>query len=181
MTSSDRTPPLDHVQRWAADPDRKPCIMLSGGTGTGKTVACAWYLLEHGALYIRAEALTHVFFGHFEAERDEQTRLLGCKSLLIDDLGTERDQMTMLVALGEVLEARKSGATTTLISTNMSRAKLLERYNSPRIASRMEETVKSGSVRYHRPAPRRPSLGATVVGKIREQNTAPVSSLFAAR
>lgn len=134
------TPALRETQDWNARHDR-PCLVLSGATGTGKSVAAAWFVAERGALWFRAESLVRLFSASFGDQYEDQDRVRGAAALVIDDLGCELDSERALLMLLDLLEHRKSGATLTLITTNLTYNQFTARYRNERLRSRLEESV----------------------------------------
>lgn len=137
----DATPAMRATRDWLRQPD-KPILILSGATGVGKSVAAAWFVTERDALWFRAEALARLFSASFGQQYEDQDRVRGCGSLVIDDVGCEFDSERMLLTLLELFESRKSGATLTVITTNLTREQFGERYRNKRLDSRMEESVR---------------------------------------
>lgn len=140
-----QTPALKAMQEWEAGfahGRSRPCLILSGGVGCGKTVASAWYVLQHGGHWARAEALTHAFAAHFGEERQEAERALSCAALIVDDVGTETDAQRMLSVLLELFEGRKTVRKKLVLTTNLTRRSFCQRYPSDRITSRMHESIQ---------------------------------------
>jgi DNA replication protein DnaC len=132
---------LRAVRKWVSTPSAPRGIALQGGTGCGKTVACAFAIAEFGG-QIRSAAQVVRSFGSKAAHAvEDQELMLSCRVLLLDDLGAEhaRDREWMVVALRELLESRQS--LRTLITTNLSRLALSHAYGDERIASRLERVV----------------------------------------
>ena len=126
------------VNAWFAGPD--PLLVLSGTPGTGKTMASAVLLVEHGGAYVRALELARLYLAQFGEEIERREALAATYPLLVvDDIGTERDAASMTVALVEVLDARRRGRRN-IWCTNLSRAAFEARYPDPRLHSRMAQS-----------------------------------------
>lgn len=132
-----QTKALQAVQRWLDAGDVPATLVLSGGTGCGKTVAAAWGLVRCGGRWRTAQALCRLFAAQFGEQLEEQEGVVDCRLLVIDDLGTEHDAQRMGEVLLEVIDQRQNASRTrTIISTNLSRKDFAARYSSERIASR---------------------------------------------
>jgi hypothetical protein len=138
----DQTPSQRDAQRWAFEAVGRPWLALCGSTGCGKSVSLAWILAELGAVWISAERLNRVFSARYGDQYEEQELLRGCRLLLIDDVGTEREVALMLGALVELLESRKSARRRTAITTNLTPKAFVARYRHERLLSRVHESVE---------------------------------------
>lgn len=136
------TPALAAAKRWVHASDR-PVLVLSGGTGCGKTVAAAWYTLEHttAAIWLRPSQVTSMFEARFGDLYDEQQRVRACAALVVEDVGRERHHPAMQYALAELLESRQGGNKRTVITTPLARKLWSELYPDERIESLMHELV----------------------------------------
>lgn len=120
-------------------PDGKPFFILTGSSGTGKTVlasATATELMAHGAAVVTISAFEFVrrakdYHTQFAIDDyyDLFTPMLDCDALVIDDLGTE----TMLKNITReyfytVINERWMRKKFTVITTNLTPNQLLERY-----------------------------------------------------
>jgi DNA replication protein DnaC len=132
---------LRAVRKWVSTPSAPRGIALQGGTGCGKTVACAFAIAELGGQIRSAAQVVRSFGSKAGHAVEDQELMLSCRLLLLDDLGAEhpRDREWMVVALRELLESRQS--LRTLITTNLSRSALSQAYADERIASRLERVV----------------------------------------
>lgn len=146
------------VREWHRD-RKRPWLLLCGGTGTGKTLAAAWYLRQ---LY--REALEHRWprrGQHYDYDvgrllRSQPRAVRGStlatrlrpwshertphddphphRYVVLDDLGTERlDDPRFAEALADFVEARLD--LPTLVTTNLPRKDIRKRYGD-RIADR---------------------------------------------
>jgi DNA replication protein DnaC len=118
---------------------RKPLLVLAGGIGVGKTVAAAWWLANRGGEYVRAGRVAAVFRAQFGDEVKEQGRLREMRHLVIDEVGTEPDAKVMGACLFELLDDRRWHEQQTILISNLNRADLLQRYDDPRLHSRMHQ------------------------------------------
>lgn len=117
--------------------------VFSGGTGTGKTflASCIANSLEKkgdSVFFLSAFALNRFFINCFEAQSYHSISLLSeCDLLIIDDLGAEPIYKKItLEYLKLVLDERFAHKKPTVITTNLDRDKILERYGE-RIYSRI--------------------------------------------
>jgi chromosomal replication initiation ATPase DnaA len=134
------TESLRAAKRWALGGE-KPCIVLNGGVGCGKSVGAAFVLAQFGGLWLPAERACRIFQSNFGLGFEMQTQARDCAMLILDDVGTEGDQARMLLVLTELLDCRKSRKHRTVITSNLTRAKFEARYKSERLNSRFAETV----------------------------------------
>lgn len=119
------------VKRWLAQVEnigtfgRIPQFLaLCGGTGKGKTVACAWAIAELGT----GTAVAAIDLMQARRERDRALR--DARLLVIDDLGTEDCEPARFgAALCAVVNQRQRGGRLTLVTTNLSRHALSARYD----------------------------------------------------
>ena len=138
---------LSHVREYAASFDGKTMrnLLFIGTTGLGKThlsSAIAKEVVERGydVVYESAQKV----FSDFEAEkfgrgRGAETnteRYYDCDLLILDDLGTEMQSTFSVSALYQLLNTRLIGEKSMIISTNVTKEELLEKY-SDRITSRL--------------------------------------------
>ena len=135
----DDTPARQAIRAWVADPNRKPWLILSGGTGCGKSVAVAEAMARYRGTYARSDDVVRVFSSLWDSA-DAQKRMREARLLAIDDLGTEFEFERMQPALLELLDARAGGAQpATIVTTNLTRGAMAERYAHERILSRLSE------------------------------------------
>jgi DNA replication protein DnaC len=130
------------VRAWLARPVAPPVLVLSGGTGTGKSVAAAWALAENRTgIWRTAAQLCRTFAASFGDQYEDQELCFTAGLLVADDVGAEleRERERMGATLVELLEHRKRSARymRTIISTNLNRAAFERRYASERLLSRM--------------------------------------------
>ena len=136
------TDAVRHVRRWLRRAGER-FVVLSGGVGTGKTVAACAAAHQvakdpRDAALIRAPALARYLdpWRH-EREHGERAGRVDHAILIVDDLGTERlDDGRFLAALEELVDRRLAGSPRrTIITTNLDAEHAIERVGG-RIASR---------------------------------------------
>lgn len=127
------------VKRWLTTHNPPPVLVLHGGTGCGKTVAAGYVIAFTGGRFRSAARLARVFAANFGAPAEEQDELLTWSTLVIDDLGGEANPEILASALLEVLDVRQGGRRMTLITTNLDRDLVIERYRNERLASRLSD------------------------------------------
>ncbi len=130
--------------------DRSMNLMFQGGTGLGKTFlsACIARVVAengHSVCYDTASSALEAFETK-KFSRDIQTaenaavkveRMLDCELMILDDLGTEMPTPMAVSALYTLINTRLVNGRKTVISTNLTDAELLKRYNA-QICSRLE-------------------------------------------
>ncbi|MCI8554109.1 MAG: ATP-binding protein [Clostridiales bacterium] len=123
--------------------DGSGSLLLTGPTGTGKThvsLAIAHRVVERGfgAIYGPVQSLLHrMEREHFgRAEGNTEELLTSCDLLILDDFGTEFLSPFYLSSLYTLINTRMLEARPTLISTNLGREDMLERYGE-QITSRI--------------------------------------------
>lgn len=126
-----------------------PNLLFQGGTGLGKTflAGCVARTVSRRGFPVVYETAQGAF-GAFEEQkfsRDAETyaaatekvrRILGCRLLVLDDLGTELTTSFTQSALYNILDTRLTEGNKTLVTTNLSDAELSARY-IPQIVSRL--------------------------------------------
>mgnify|MGYP000540921355 CR=1 FL=1 len=126
---------------------QKRALLLTGGTGLGKTflsasIARVVSASGHSVVY---DTAGHIFsrfeaqkFGRDDGEADSAvSRALGCDLLILDDLGTEMITAYSTSALYTLINTRLTRKKATIISTNCSNEELQKKY-TPQILSRIE-------------------------------------------
>lgn len=153
------TETIAEVRRWLADPDSRPIMVLTGFTGTGKTVAAAWALGQVGGEYVRAVQLAerHTPYSGDIARNVRPLDPSAGELLVLDDLGTERRNSSgdrdprFMPALFDVIDQRQGSMRRgtrwiqrrTLITSNLSIARFREEYaKDERIASRLAQSAR---------------------------------------
>ncbi len=135
------TRPLRYVRTWltkATTPEPgKPAMRflgMLGGTGIGKTVACAWAIAKLGSgACVKAEELGRTLLG-FKRDQAAVDRILKARLLVIDDLGTE-EMRGFATALYECVDHRLSqGWALTAITSNLEQTAFEAKYESRTVA-----------------------------------------------
>ena len=130
--------------------DRSMNLLFQGGTGLGKTFlsACIARVVAengHSVCYDTASSALEAFETK-KFSRDIQTaenaavkveRMLDCELMILDDLGTEMPTPMAVSALYTLINTRLVNGRKTVISTNLTDAERLKRYNA-QICSRLE-------------------------------------------
>ena len=123
-------------------------LLLSGGTGLGKTFLSASIarVVSAGGNSVVYDTAGHIF-SLFEAQKfgretDEETdgavsRALSCDLLILDDLGTELMTSFVQCAIYQIINTRLITGKKTVISTNLSPNELGRRYGAP-VLSRLQ-------------------------------------------
>lgn len=122
-------------------------LLFTGSTGVGKTFltnCIAKELMDtyHSVIYMTAGDLFEVFSRNkFDYENGEEMRdmyrfILDCDLLIIDDLGTELNNSFTSSQLFYCINERMSMSRSTIISTNLTPARLRDSYTD-RVASRI--------------------------------------------
>lgn len=123
-------------------------LLLSGGTGLGKTflsasIARVVSASGHSVVY---DTAGHIFarfeaqkFGRDDGENADTavSRALGCDLLILDDLGTELMTSFVHSAMYQIVNTRLITGKKTVISTNLSPDELGRRYGAP-VLSRLQ-------------------------------------------
>lgn len=133
---------LTAVSGWIAKDDAPPVLVLSGGTGTGKSVAAAYALAKaRGGIWRTAAQLCRTFSASFGEQFEDQELCLTAFLLVADDVGAELEphRERMGATLVELLEHRKRSPRymRTIITTNLNRNAFERRYGSERMLSRL--------------------------------------------
>lgn len=123
-------------------------LLLSGGTGLGKTflsasIARVVSASGHSVVYDTAGHIFSLFEAQkFGRETDEETdgavsRALGCDLLILDDLGTELMTSFVQSAIYQIVNTRLITGKKTIISTNLRPDEIGRRYGAP-VLSRLQ-------------------------------------------
>lgn len=112
-----QTDPLTYVQ---AQPPSRPLLVLSGGTGCGKTLAACWPLLESRGRVVLAADMAMMRPNTWWRDRDRVLDLERIGLLIIDDLGVEPASLRADFAqmLDKLLSKRAGNRLRTIITTN---------------------------------------------------------------
>jgi DNA replication protein DnaC len=141
----DDTPAHLAVTDWLES--QKPALVLSGGTGTGKTVAAVRAMVRYGSYQFVRAIRVGAHFERWASDREDgvDPLRLGCSFLVLDDLGQEAESDRRAAqAVEEILDHRQRENTRTLITTNLTPDAIKARY-SDRVVSRLRQnaTVKA--------------------------------------
>lgn len=128
------------------DPARSDSILMTGGTGLGKThlsLAIANELLSQGwsVIYDATGNLLHIlnqeYFSRGNAqESDTLSLLLDCDLLILDDFGTEFDTQFSRSMLYTIINGRLNARKPMILSTNLTLAEIQTQYGD-RVLSRL--------------------------------------------
>lgn len=115
-------------------------LVLSGGTGCGKSTACAWALSKRPGLWVHGPDLAKPeppdpdAWGARRKTLDERMREAGL--LVLDDVGIEHSPGGYAASrITDVLEFRESNKLPSIVTTNLTAAGFRVRYGE-RLASR---------------------------------------------
>ena len=128
------------------DPARSDSILMTGGTGLGKThlsLAIANELLSQGwsVIYDATGNLLHIlnqeYFSRSNAQdSDTLSLLLDCDLLILDDFGTEFDTQFSRSMLYTIINGRLNARKPMILSTNLTLAEIQTQYGD-RVLSRL--------------------------------------------
>lgn len=138
---------LGQCRRFADDFDGKTMsnLLFIGKTGLGKThlsSSIAKTVIERGftVIYESAQNIISDFekekFSRYDTDIPDTRKYLECDLLIIDDLGTEMLTQFTVSCLYSLINSRLVAEKSMIISTNVGKKELLERY-SERITSRL--------------------------------------------
>lgn len=114
-------------------------LVLSGGTGCGKSTSCACVLANAGGLWVHAPDLARPDFKGDEETRRESLddRMRAAKILVLDDVGIEHSPSGYAASrICDVLEFREAHNRKTIVTTNLAGAEFKTKYGE-RLASRL--------------------------------------------
>lgn len=131
------------VEAWLAYPDCH-CLLLIGDVGTGKTTAAAWAVASTAANSLWLPART---VDDLERWRLVSSLAYSAEMLVIDDIGTERQTESGfgVETLANLWVDRLDSCKRTLVTTNLSPQKIVERYGD-RLRSRLTRRPQVGFV-----------------------------------
>ena len=131
------TPAMIAVRKFL-ETDNAALLALYGTAGCGKTLACAWWLVQRSGdsgLWLQAPTLARV---PHEGTADPVIRACEAQSLVIDDVGIEHSPGGYALSrLQEIVEFRELHRKRTVLSTNLTPAEFVARYGD-RLASRID-------------------------------------------
>ncbi len=111
----------------AASNPRARFLWLTGARGVGKTVAALWAISEVGGLCASAEEVRRAYLQEHAEAQELRPRLERCGLLVVDDVGTAKDEADEERALFELLN-RRQGARQTILTGNLSRSDVSRRF-----------------------------------------------------
>lgn len=120
------------------------CSILTGGCGSGKSIAGADLIASHAgdALFLDADTAVKVFNASFGEQYNVQQEARNTGLLVLDDVGAEADASKMLAVLLTLHNARKSARHHPwLLTTNLNKRDFAARYSNERLMSRMYQSV----------------------------------------
>jgi len=128
------------VLAWRGERRRGCVAMIGGPRGVGKSVAAAWALLrcDSTGLYVQAPEIGATPRNGFSENEARWARWLGVGALVLDDLGTEGADPEVLAGL---LWQRYDRGWLTLVTTNLSRGQVAERYFRGELGSRLADRL----------------------------------------
>ena len=136
------TQALRGTQEWLSTP--RPFLVLSGGTGTGKTVAAVWAMVTRfsDSQFVRA-ARIGPHYERWSSDREDKIEPLDIDAglLIVDDLGMEslEDRRSML-ALEAIANDRQIPERRTIFTTNLDLDGIRHRYgHDSRFISRLTQ------------------------------------------
>lgn len=131
------TKALEHIREYMGDGFKKGnALVLSGNTGTGKTIALYHLYVEVGGNRLQSVDLQDYFFSE-----DKPNPLYSKKLLLIDDLGVEYRKDWFNSKFDDLINHRYNKMYPTVITTNLHADAFKDAY-SARIISRLKEWGK---------------------------------------
>jgi DNA replication protein DnaC len=106
-------------------------LLLSGPTGRGKTVSCAWVLANHGGYCVSGPKLTRLqaSAGYDRDSRAQLDNLHMARTVVLDELARDDElQKHEKTGVFELINARQERGKRTLITTNRAPLYLYKRY-----------------------------------------------------
>jgi len=129
-------------------------LVLAGISGIGKTVAGQWLLAHERGASWPAEFACKAYAAKFGPELERLQRDILAPVFVLEDVGTEQDEVTCCALMVWLFEQRQSASLHNLITCNMGKQLFWSRYHDPRLHSRMAEvlwrTVAGDDLRKHR-------------------------------
>lgn len=110
------------AEDFVADPSRL-VLVLSGGTGAGKSMAAGWIVASQGGVWMPATDSNS-----FEGFEEIRSRMERCELLVVDDLGQERETGAGTTLLIPLLTTRIDRGRRTVVTTNLAPPALTARY-----------------------------------------------------
>lgn len=132
------------VERWLSSPDATPCLVLLGGTGSGKTVAALHAIRRlQSARFVRAPELGGAVRPTMDERRLGQEELdpRRVKLLVLDDLGAEQITPRFEQSLFLSVDARQDIRRRTIITSNLGKGDFRGRYDD-RVIDRLNAIAR---------------------------------------
>lgn len=140
----DETVGIRAVDRWLSSPGDAPCLVLLGGTGSGKTIAALHAIRRlEGARFVRAPELGGAVRPTLDERKLGQEELdpRRVRLLVIDDLGAEQLTPRFEQALFLAIDARQDLSRRTIITSNLGKGDFRGRYDS-RVIDRLNAIAR---------------------------------------
>lgn len=140
----DETVGIRAVDRWLSSPSEAPCLVLLGGTGSGKTISALHAIRRlRAARFVRAPELGGAVRPTFDERKLGQRELdpRRVKLLVLDDLGAEQLTPRFAEALFLTIDARQEVSRRTIITSNLNREDFRGRYDS-RVIDRLNAIAR---------------------------------------
>lgn len=114
-------------------------MVIAGVPGVGKTVAGQWLLARVPGVSWEAEFACKAYAAKFGPELERLQASVLQPMFVLEDVGTEQDEIVMGALLVWVFNERQRSDLHTLITANTSKRLFWARYADPRLQSRMHE------------------------------------------
>lgn len=98
-------------------------------------------LAKRSGLYLSASNAENVFAARYGPLVDQQEFILTRRMLVIDDVGTERDPKGFTATFERIVDSRQGRHYKTLVTSNLSKPKIFERYPDQRLIDRLNASA----------------------------------------
>lgn len=108
------------VRKWLWNPSLEPILILVGAPGAGKSVAAALAVASftRSACWYSANDVIRLFSAGIDRDAEKaRFKMKRSHLTILDDVGTEKDHVSMCAALVEILQSREQRRT--IITTNL--------------------------------------------------------------
>lgn len=134
---------LTEARAWFETRAKTSCLILSGQSGCGKTVAAQALIAAHGGLWLDKNDAIKAFTGYFGEAAERVVAAVDAPLLVIDDVGTEDDPKRMTNILIELFDKRMSAKLSPwVITTNSTHREFADRYQSARLRGRLRQDAE---------------------------------------